>query len=224
MRAIDLLSQRLPQAAFEWRIVRPSMGLDAIEENLAAGMIPLRRAQFAAGRLSAHAALRRLSRDEDAIRADADGLPTFPTGVVGSISHKQDASTAVVALRHDVASIGLDLERDEPRDEHAIAQNVLTPTEEVGLARFRVGCPNVLSPSTCILSMKEATYKAVFPSVRRHLDWRDIEVQVDPATRTFSVVSVAERPTSEFRGAFEVADGWIVAVCWQPAQQQLRPV
>ncbi|KYF48266.1 hypothetical protein BE04_48970 [Sorangium cellulosum] len=184
---------------------------DPAEIEWARDMIPSRRAQFAAGRWCARAALRALGRDRCPIPADRGGVPVWPEGVVGSISHKPGASVAAVAATATCCVLGLDLELDEPLDDCAIADVVLTHTESRHVREIGWGRWGLASPATLVLCAKEAVYKAVYPSVRIEFDWDDLELRFDPPSRCFSVVWLGEMPHVDVRGAFEIGDGWLLA-------------
>ena len=126
---------------------------------------PSRRNEFAAGRQAAHAALRAAGYPGDAtVGTGADGLPAWPRGWTGSISHTQDLGAAVVVATNDISDpvIGLDLERILDR------QTALQIAPEVApeLDMSQDSADDCLTV-TRIFSAKEALYKALFSVTRQ---------------------------------------------------------
>jgi len=137
---------------------------------------PARRAEFAAGRAAARAALHGIGRLPFAIPMAADRAPVWPRGVVGSISHHDGECLAIVARQQRLDGLGLDLEArtDLPGD---LWPEILTgaemdwlgaqpPARRGGLARI-------------IFSAKEATYKALYPLAGRVVGFDAMTIQPD---------------------------------------------
>ena len=143
------------------------------EELLVANAVALRRGEFTAGRTCARAALRALGLPAVAILADERRAPLWPDSVVGSITHGAGFTAAAVALRRDVAMLGIDVEQagDLDEDEAAI---IVTPaeheqaSEELGADAGRV-----------LFSAKESIYKAWYPATGRWLDFHDVVVMIE---------------------------------------------
>ncbi len=190
---------------------QPNISVHPEEERLVAGMTIGRRAEFAAGRTCARMALRKLANLEASIGMDADGVPIWPTGIVGSITHKSFVCAAAVALSQNLSCLGMDLERDEGRDEDALATTIVAPSELHQLARIRA--MGLVSPSTGLLAMKEAAYKAAFPRLRETLDWLDIDIQ--PGDDDSFVARIKTRSEWLGIGHLLTKDGWIFSTCWQ---------
>ncbi len=68
-----------------------------------------RRMEHLAGRLAALAALRSAGSD-DAIVGSRDGVPVWPSGFCGSISHSAGLAVSVAARKGDWRSLGIDIE------------------------------------------------------------------------------------------------------------------
>ncbi|MDQ6910424.1 MAG: hypothetical protein M3Z84_06530 [Actinomycetota bacterium] len=79
------------------------------------GAAPQRRREFLGGRACAHAALSAIGRDDGPTAVGARHEPTWPPGVVGSISHGGEWAGAVVALDVDAIGLGLDIEPSSHR-------------------------------------------------------------------------------------------------------------
>lgn len=133
-----------------------------------------RQTQFRAGRYCARLALARAGAGADT-SADApamgnDGLPVWPDGWVGSISHTMGKAVALVAPASEVASVGVDVELWLSADRAAeIADSVALPADIAALAAGtgRSGADAV----TLLFSAKEALYKTLYPTVRRFHDF-----------------------------------------------------
>ena len=72
--------------------------------------VPGRRLEFAAVRYCARQAMRRIGLPPVPILPDADGVPRWPTGVVGSMTHCAGYRAAAVARSDRLLGIGIDAE------------------------------------------------------------------------------------------------------------------
>lgn len=130
-----------------------------------------RQVQFAGGRLAASLALAELGSRRVPILSDEHGAPQFPSGVGGSVSHKNDLAVALAA-RGELL-LGVDLE-DTDRERPGVAARVLTPREveaNLALPAERRWVDAVLR-----FSVKEAVYKAIHPALRRYIGFGEVEV------------------------------------------------
>jgi Phosphopantetheinyl transferase component of siderophore synthetase len=152
-----------------------------------ANAVPARRRAFAAGRACSRAALARLGVAAGSLLPDADRIPRWPAGAVGSISHTEDACAAAVAKSCEFLSLGLDLEarRWLPAE---VERRVCTADELGESARLSEAKPW----TTAIFGAKECFYKCYFPVVRRFLDFSDVHVALDPERSTFSATLVGD--------------------------------
>jgi len=165
--------------------------------------VPKRRAEFAAGRRAARAALLaggwpvdkndpdaakpaallhgcagqgkteldRLGRDGAALDdkgqiatlgIGADGLPMWPRGVLGSISHCRDLAGALVGPSACLQLLGLDIEEILTPDQALEIAPMVMP-EAQPMASDAAMALNV----TRVFSAKEALFKALFPHIRQ---------------------------------------------------------
>lgn len=135
--------------------------------------VPVRRAEFAAGRLCARAALSALGVDTAFLRSSSHRTPEWPHGATGSISHTRAWAGAVVASEQDYRSVGLDLEPHEPI-EPSLFGLVTTPAEREWLSRSdAAGLFGRL-----LFCVKEASYKCQFPLTHAVLEFTDLEVDL----------------------------------------------
>lgn len=170
----------------------------------------LRFAQFSAGRHFARLALRHLGLSNAAIPFDLNGVPIWPEGVSGSIAHKNSFSLAAVAHLTKHPSLGVDLERDEPRDEDAISRTIALPQELAQKPLF--SDLGLLSPCTGLLSAKEATFKAAFPTLRLPIDWLDIQINM-MASGSFHA-AIGEGRGWSGCGFIATQNRWIATLAW----------
>lgn len=151
--------------------------------------VPLRLAEFRHGRACARRALARLGTEEADIPAGASREPLWPVGIVGSITHAAEAAAAVVARESDFLALGLDLEPGSPLDAELIPR--ICRPQEIDLILTNAADPGHAAKR--VFSMKEAAYKALWPSVRLVLDFHDIEIQLGGNGSKFTVLSRSHR-------------------------------
>lgn len=145
------------------------------EEILVARAVPRRRREFARGRACARRALVALGAPPVALPADAQRVPRWPPGVIGSITHTRDYVAAVVAWQHPGACLGLDAERALPRRSGDLLPLIARPRERALLDTL---APDLRPLRGALLfSAKEAAYKCQFPSTREILDFSDAEIE-----------------------------------------------
>ena len=165
----------------------PSMweeSLEPEEERGLGSVVARRRREYAAGRASARAALARLGVRNCAIPRGPDRAPVWPAGIAGSIAHTADWCGAAVARVERFAGIGLDAETAVPLPE-GVESILFTAREVVGLTQLPAAPPG-LSWMLVAFSAKECTYKCIYPSTRAFLEFRDVEISLDPATQSFA--------------------------------------
>jgi 4'-phosphopantetheinyl transferase EntD len=171
-----------------------------VERELSAGFAAGRRREFATGRRCAREALRGLGLAAAPIGVGAHREPCWPAGVTGSISHASGLAGAMVALRSDYRSVGLDIERCGAVGAELV-HLVLTPRE-----RDWVGGDTALA--TRVFSLKEAFYKMQFPLTGRFLDFTDVETGPDLS----SVRVLCTHPeTGSHRMGQTVWEGYLVS-------------
>jgi hypothetical protein len=128
----------------------PNDALFPEEERQTQRAIPIRRAQFRAGRSYARAALAALGCAPVPLPRGRAG-PEWPPGFCGSIAHSGPICLAVVAARARFPMIGVDIERATPIAEEALAL-ILAPEE-------RADPPMTGEAVMQLFAAKEASYK-----------------------------------------------------------------
>ena len=104
-----------------------------------------------------------------------DGQPSWPEGIVGSITHTDDYCAAVVARKNHCNAIGLDAESMEGITPD-LYPYICTAEEHDRLRAMEFGMR--AKAAALIFSAKEAFYKCQFPLTAEFLDFQDIQLDV----------------------------------------------
>lgn len=135
-----------------------------------------RRAEFSTGRILAADALRQLGIDAFPVKRGPSNEPLWPPGIVGSISHGCGFCVVVLARRNVTEFIGLDVE-SRTADVSNIRELVMTAHE----LRQEVSDDHIRAT----FCAKEAVFKAIFPLVRRFVDFTEVALEFDPGASSF---------------------------------------
>ena len=121
--------------------------------------------------------------DTHALLPDAKGAPSWPLGIVGSMTHNRGYHAAVVAKSSAYAAIGLDAELSRVLPPE-VCDLISRPEELPMLEALSRRDPSV--PWSCLLfSAKESVYKAWHPLTGAWLDFHDVSVQIEHPAGTF---------------------------------------
>jgi 4'-phosphopantetheinyl transferase EntD len=131
------------------------------EAAAVARAVPKRRAEFAAGRRAARAALAALGLPPLALPRRADGPALWPEGFAGSIAHGGGHVLAAACPLGVAAALGLDLEPLAPLDD-GLRPAIAEPDEDGDLLR--------------LFCAKEAAYKAQFALSARLFGFHGLRV------------------------------------------------
>jgi enterobactin synthetase component D len=175
--------------------------------------VPRRQLHFRAGRYCATKAMLRLDpslagRD---VGRRADGVPLWPEGVVGSITHTEGVAAAAVASTRHVMALGIDTERIMSESQaREVSRLVAWPVE---LVHGRSAGMTRLEALTLVFSAKESIFKCLSRIVGRRFDFHDVRiVHVVPGTFTARVVctlSDSFRVNTTLHGRFACESFWI---------------
>ena len=149
--------------------------LDKLSISFNHQLSPKRLADFSTGRYCAIKALEQLGIQDAIIPMGEDRAPIWPEGIVGSISHCDSLTGAIVAKSADHVSLGLDVE-EIGRVTPDLWDLVFTVNEKNYLSRL--SDEDKLVQSTAIFSIKEAFYKFQHPITKTFLDFLDVEVSL----------------------------------------------
>lgn len=147
---------------------------------------------FAGGRACARLALHALGIEGFDLLPGERRQPLWPTGVVGSITHTEGYSAAVVGLRSRFLGLGVDTE-------------VVTAVKSKLWPKFCVAAEmhhlERLSPArrplwaALVFAAKEAFYKCQFPATSQWLEFSDVAIEpVDPGTAEGVLTLMPQRP------------------------------
>ena len=184
----------------------PPPPLLAAEEVLAVGVRERRRRELAWGRACAREALARLGHGLAAVGADADGVPLWPAGAVGSISHGAGICVAVAAPTTALDGIGIDVEEPGPLS-NGVIDRLATPRER--------DAHDLTGPlGSVLLSAKESVYKCLPPG-EPFLDVCQGWSVLLGTDGRFTVES-AGAEAGRVRGRHTTEDGIVLTVAWRP--------
>jgi 4'-phosphopantetheinyl transferase EntD len=189
------------------------------EESLISRAVEKRRREFTSARHCARVALDKLGMDPAPILRGERGVPLFPRGVVGSLTHCDGYRGAVLGYSMQVRSVGIDAEPHGPLPD-GVLDAVSLPEERTAIAAAEAG---VVHWDRILFCAKEATYKAWFPVTGRWLGFEEAHI-------TFTLSEAAEGaaagtfhskllvpgeatsgpPLSSFDGRWMVADGLVI--------------
>lgn len=172
--------------------------------------VPHRRAEFAAGRAAARAAMAAAGLPEAAIPMAEDRAPVWPIGTVGSITHSVDHALAVAASAKCAAALGIDAEPDRP-----LPDDVLSDICDGDECSWIAGQAEPLRWARLIFVAKEAAYKCQYPASRALFGFETITIRVDPAAGSLLARFSTEVPPyaagHEIGGRFARSRGLIIA-------------
>ncbi|MFG2619454.1 4'-phosphopantetheinyl transferase [Streptomyces sp. NPDC048507] len=162
----------------------PLSSLHPQEAALVARSVERRRLEFATARHCAHQALDALGAPWAPLLATPRGLPVWPGGVRGAITHTTGYHAAAVAHGSRVAALGIDAEPDRPLPRGVLA-SIALPQEITQVGELAARHPS-LNWDKLLFSAKESVYKAWFPQTSLALSFEDALIRIDPVRRTFS--------------------------------------
>lgn len=152
------------------------------EDEYVKAAIPRRRQEFLAGRCCAREALQKLGVAPASLPSNSDRTPSWPAGVVGSITHSTDHCAAAVAHASQFASLGIDLE-EVNRFDQKLLPLICTERELRNLSVLSAAEQRTIG--TILFSAKESVYKCQYMLTRQWLGFLSVEIDLDPGTGDF---------------------------------------
>ena len=150
------------------------------EEEASLAEASVKRIQeFRAGRYCATQALHSMGIENFPILRGKNREPIWPDNIVGSISHCKDIAGAVVADKHRIKSVGLDIE-NQKQLKLGFAKHVCTDSERIWLESQNADFQN--QALLLIFSIKEAVFKCIYQSSGVHLTFRECNTAMQYAT------------------------------------------
>jgi 4'-phosphopantetheinyl transferase EntD len=141
------------------------------ERAAVARALAKRLREFTAGRCAARQAMAELGVSVCGVPRGTAGVPVWPEGVTGSLSHSAGMVAAVVARRGGVVALGVDLEMVSARAE-GMAEMICNPGEAEAARGWEAGILRVFSA-------KEAAFKALYPRVGFYFGFDSMEIRLD---------------------------------------------
>lgn len=188
-----------------------------IEERTLGRAVPKRAEEFRAGRAYARAALGALGLKPCGIPVGQHRQPVWPPGIVGSITHSDKLSFAIVARCVDFHGVGIDIEPDTALDRDIVSL-ICRPEEREAASSDGIGS---VDNAKLFFVVKEAFFKAYFPVTGAFLEFQDVSVTIDRHSQSFQVRLVepskpALAAKRAFWGHFGQRCGHLVAVLTIP--------
>lgn len=178
------------------------------EQGLVSQAVDSRKGEFGDARWCAHQALRELGVEtEEAILRGERGMPLWPEGFTGSMTHTEGFRAAVAAPTRHVLSIGLDAEPADRLPEEVVGE-IARPRELATIEKLRAD--GIDCADRIVFCAKEATYKCWFPMTRRWLDFGEAEIDIRPDGTFLSYLLARPTPVPFFEGRWEERGGYIV--------------
>lgn len=149
-----------------------------VEAEQISAAVQSRRADFAWARACAREAMSRMGVPPAPIVRGGKGMPIWPAGVVGTLTHTDGLRAAALGPASRVRSLGLDVEPHEPLAD-GVLDVVSLPEEAEWVRAVGAELPDV-HWDKLLFTAKEATYKTWFPLTRRWLGFADAHITLLP--------------------------------------------
>ncbi|WP_395297399.1 4'-phosphopantetheinyl transferase [Kitasatospora hibisci] len=188
----------------------PEARLEPAEEPAVARAVDGRRREYTTVRHCARLALGRLGVPYRPLVPGLRGAPSWPDGVVGSLTHCAGFRGAAVARAGDVVSLGIDAEPADALPE-GVLDTIALPGERRRDAELLAEHPQ--TPwDRLLFSAKESVYKTWFPLTGVFLDFDGADITLDPNGTFHAELQVPGpvvdgRPLQSFTGRWIVRDG-----------------
>tara|TARA_R110002096_G_scaffold189337_1_gene369907 strand:- start:38050 stop:38745 length:696 start_codon:yes stop_codon:yes gene_type:complete len=154
-----------------------------VEAALIENAVASRKREFSTGRYLARKAAKALGLPVQELERGAHGEVLWPAPLVGSISHTREWCVVALANAGTVAGIGVDIETDRFRSVD-VKSLILHKSELPAFNRVREA--DQICELLRIFSAKEAIYKAIFPSLERYVDFREVCIRSDKSGGRFT--------------------------------------
>ncbi|MGR7028204.1 4'-phosphopantetheinyl transferase family protein [Geodermatophilus sp. URMC 62] len=154
------------------------------EEAVVAAAVGRRRQEFATVRSCARRALALLGAPVVPLIPGARGAPSWPPGVVGSMTHCEGYRAAAVGRAGQVCALGVDAEPHAPLPRGVLA--LIAREDERAWLREWAEEDGSVCWDRLLFSCKESVYKAWFPLTGLWLDFHNVGVEISPRSGTFT--------------------------------------
>ncbi|WP_329237292.1 4'-phosphopantetheinyl transferase superfamily protein [Streptomyces sp. NBC_00111] len=193
------------------------------EALLVANSVDKRRHEFAAARACARRAMGDLGLPPAPVLRGHRGMPLWPEGTVGSMTHCDGYRAAALAWSSEIRAVGIDAEPNEPLPP-GVWEMISLPSER---ARLSTGVHDTaVHWGRLLFSAKESVFKTWYPLTRTELDFDEADVTFrsrpgNATEGTFTAelsLTVPGMPTS-YEGRWLVDDGFAVTAIVLPADR-----
>ncbi|TMQ65446.1 MAG: 4'-phosphopantetheinyl transferase superfamily protein [Candidatus Eisenbacteria bacterium] len=176
----------------------PDPGLLYPEEaECVRGVVPLRRREFAQGRLCARRALAELGIRNFPLLMKQDRSPVWPEAIVGSLSHSGGYCAVALARKCIIGGLGLDVDTAESLEEELVPL-ICGASEIARLEDSREADRGLLAK--LVFSAKESVFKCVYPLTGVFLDFHDCEIELQQGAGSFSATLTNPRLPPPWKG------------------------
>lgn len=195
--------------------LRQFNALSAEEQALVGGAVDRRKADFGDSRWCAHQALKNFMDVHPPILRGPRGMPLFPHGISGSLTHTEGFRAALLAPARRWASVGIDVEAARPLPE-GVFNTIARPGEQRRIHKM-MRTEDLQLLDTVLFSAKEATYKTWFPLTHRFLDFdqADIDLRLDGTFTSYLLARPV--PVPFIQGRWTIRNGYVITVAAVPA-------
>lgn len=129
--------------------------------------------EFSTGRYGIRQLLKYYGINHFPIKRDQNGMPIFPGGIIGSISHSDKKCFVAMSTDNEYRSIGIDIEEYSKLDLNLC--RYFLHKNEIELVNKQIGVYQQIIAAT-LFSVKEAFYKMQYSISKSYLDFLDAQV------------------------------------------------
>ena len=161
--------------------------ISEVEYRIICNSVLKRKNEFTAGRILSHKALVQLNIYNFDILTGKNREPIWPKGIIGSISHNNSFVCAAVTTSDYYKGIGIDVEEDEAIQvsQHNI---IFTKNELLWIEREQNSAQENIHK--IIFSAKESLYKCIYPIVKKYIDFKQVEMEIDFENQTLRIIKM----------------------------------
>ncbi|MFJ8887731.1 4'-phosphopantetheinyl transferase [Streptomyces sp. NPDC102402] len=143
------------------------------EALLVANSVERRRQEFAAARACARRAMAALGLPPSPVLRGHRGMPLWPDGTVGSMTHCEGYRAAALARTSGIRAVGIDAEPHEPLPSE-VWEMIALPSERERLSERTD--EKAVHWDRLLFSAKESVFKTWFPLTRIELDFDEADI------------------------------------------------
>lgn len=157
----------------ELKVQNYSCNLYEEERSLITKATLKRRNEFSTGRYGIRCLLKSYGINYFPIKCDQKGMPIFPSGIIGSISHSDKKCLMATSTNIDYKSIGIDIEEYSKLD-LSLCRYFLHKSE-IEFVDSQVAAYQKIM-AAIFFSVKEAFYKMQYSITKSYLGFLDVQV------------------------------------------------